>query len=193
MEVPVASHPSHLRPKVIAAPLAALLVAALAALSPPAAEAAVPPNDHLTVTAAGSPAYRLDGDLTGGGISVTDVVGNYQTKAVKGQATLPGAAGGTATVNIQISRGTLGLSGTFSLNDPQAGVQITANVSGNVLAPADGTITWQANGTVKRGSQSSTQAVGFTLLDRRPDPGDHAVHLVHAGQDRVAILRLPDN
>jgi poly(3-hydroxybutyrate) depolymerase len=152
-----------------------------------------PPSDHLTVTAAGAPAYRLDGDLSGGGISVLDNVATYETDKVQGQGTLPGAHGGTATVNIQITHGLLGLSGTFALNDPQAQVQITANVFGNVTAPADGTITWQANGTVKRGTRSATEQVGFTLLDRHPDPGDHAIRITHAGQKRNAILRLPDN
>jgi poly(3-hydroxybutyrate) depolymerase len=168
-----------------------MLVAVLPVLSP-SARAATPPNDHITVTAAGTPAYRLEGDLTGS-ISVTDVVSTYKTDKVQGQATLPGAAGGTATVNIQITRGLLGLSGTFALTDPQAGVNITANVSGNVTSPSDGTITWQASGTVRRGTQSATQTVAFTLLDRHPDPGDHAIHVVHAGQNRTAILRLPDD
>lgn len=171
-----------------------MFVAAMLPLLPStAAEAAVPPSDHITITAAGAPAYQLDGDLTGG-ISVTDGVLNYETDKVQGRATLPGAAGGTATVAIQIIRnGVFGLSGTFTLDDPQAKVQITANVSGNVNTPTDGTITWSADGTVRRGAASSTQKVGFTLLDRHPDPGNHAIRITHAGQARKAILRLPDN
>jgi poly(3-hydroxybutyrate) depolymerase len=179
--------------KTIASLLATTLVAVLPVLSPSPAQAETPPpNDGITITAAGTPAYRLEGDLTGR-IRVTDTVSGYETKTVQGQATLPGAAGGTATVNIQITRGLLGLSGTFTLTDPQASLNITANVLGNVRSPSDGTITWQGIGTVQRGTQSSLQTVGFTLLDRHPDPGDHAVHLTHAGQKRQAILRLPDD
>ncbi|WP_148086098.1 alpha/beta hydrolase family esterase [Actinocorallia herbida] len=170
-----------------------MAVVAVALLPLPAAQAAPPLSDHLTITAAGTPAYRLEGDLTGG-ISVTDRVFDYETDKVQGTATLPGASGGTATVDLKISRnGIFGLSGTFALNDPQAQVQITANVSGNVTSPVDGTITWQANGTVRRGTRSTTQKVGFTLLDRRPDPGDHAIRITHAGQERSAVLRLPDD
>ncbi|MEO5876537.1 MAG: hypothetical protein ABIS86_01800, partial [Streptosporangiaceae bacterium] len=167
--------------------LAGLFAALLVNVAGPA-RADIPPRDHLTVTAAGTPAYRLDDDLSSGGIKVTDNVADFATSTVQGQGVLGGA-----TVKIRITRGVFGLSGTFALQDPAAGVQITANVNGSVRTPADGTITWQGTGTVRRGSTSANQTVGFTLLDRRPDPGDHAIRLAHAGQNRAAILRLPDD
>ncbi|MBW8482439.1 alpha/beta hydrolase family esterase [Actinomadura parmotrematis] len=202
----MAPHPPRRRPapapppparrgRTRAALAAAALLAAAAQPIPAAsaaARAAVPPDDHLTVTAAGAPAYRLDGDLAGG-VGVFDNVATYETDKIEGRATLPGAAGGTATVEVRITRGLLGLAGTFTLDDPGAKVRITAKVSGNVAVPTDGTVTWQGDGTVRQGGASATRKVGFTLLDRHPDPGDHAIRITHAGQRRNAILRLPDD
>ncbi|MFB4303126.1 alpha/beta hydrolase family esterase [Actinomadura sp. NTSP31] len=171
----------------------ALTCAALAvpaAASAPSARADALRPDRITVTVDGAPAYRLDGDLRSGGITVTEATPDYNTNKVQGQGTLSGANGGTATVRFGLSRTLAGLSGTFSLDD--AGVQISATVISGVQTPSDGTVTWQGQGTVKLGGKTSTRTVGFTVQDRHPDPGDHAIHLVHAGQARVAILRLPD-
>ncbi|MFI0351144.1 alpha/beta hydrolase family esterase [Actinomadura sp. 9N407] len=149
--------------------------------------------DRITITAAGTPAYRLEGDLTSGGIAVTDTVGDYKTDKVQGQGAMPGSRGGSAQVTFKLARSIIGVAGTFSVRDESAGVEISAKVFGNVQAPSDGTVTWQGNGIVRRDGRSVAQAVGFTVQDRRPDPGDHAIHLTHAGQKRVAILRLPDD
>lgn len=173
--------------------LAALTLAsttALAVSSGGTAHAAAPANDHLTVTVSGSPGYRLEGELGSGGVSVTDRVADYLTVRVQGEGTLPGADGGTAEVSFQISRGLLGLSGTFTLRD--GGLSVSAKVGG-VRSPGDGTVAWQGLGTVVRDGRSSLRTVSFTLRDDRPDPGDHAIRITHAGQERRAILRLPDD
>jgi poly(3-hydroxybutyrate) depolymerase len=162
-------------------------------LTAPAASADTVSPDHITVTAGDGSAYRLEGALSSGSIVVTDNVNDYNTQQIRGQGTLAGTSGGNATVTFQISRGLLGLSGTFALNDPGANVQISANVNGNVQAPSNGTVTWRGTGTLRRGDQPSTATVGFTVQDRHPDPGDHAIRITHAGQQRNAILRLPDD
>ena len=168
---------------------ASLLLAAPAVLLAPAtAHSAPPPADHLAVTATGAPAYTLSGDLSSGSIAVLDTVADYKTKKIQGEGTLPGGA----RVSFQILRGATGLAGTFILRDPAADVEISARVNGGVTVPEDGTVTWRGAGNVSRGGQSTRQTVSFTLEDRRPDPGDHAIRITHAGQDRRAILRLPD-
>jgi poly(3-hydroxybutyrate) depolymerase len=178
------------------------MVALAFALPVPAPPSAVVPDaradalrpDRITITAAGTPAYRLEGDLASGGIAVTEAVGDYNTDKVHGQGTVPGSRGGAARVTVELTRSIIGLSGTLGVHDEAAGVEISAKVFGNVQAPSDGTITWQGEGTVRRDGASATRAkVGLTVHDRHPDPGNHAVHLTHAGQKRVAILRLPDD
>ncbi|TDC44690.1 hypothetical protein E1281_33010 [Actinomadura sp. KC345] len=158
----------------------------------PEARAGVFRPDRIMVTAAGVPAYRLDGDLTSGGIAVNDAVGDYKTERVQGQGTVSGSQG-PAEVTFKLTRWIIGLSGTFSVQDESAGVEISAKVIGGVRSPSDAVITWQGIGTVRRDGRSAVQEVGFTVHDRRPDPGDHAVHIRHAGQERKAILRLPDD
>jgi poly(3-hydroxybutyrate) depolymerase len=186
--------PTLFRARTLAAAAAltctALAVPAVAA--PPTARAGALPPDRITIIVGGAPAYRLDGGLLSGGIAVLDATPDYNTTKVQGQGTLRGAKGGKATVRFALSRSLAGLSGTFDLQDPAAGVQVSANIAGGVQAPSDGTVTWQGRGTVRTGDRSSTRTVGFTVQDRHPDPGDHAIHLLHAGQRRVAILRLPD-
>ncbi|MFB4314039.1 alpha/beta hydrolase family esterase [Actinomadura sp. 21ATH] len=191
--------PPSRRSLAAAATLSALTAAfAVPVLSPPsaavpAARAAAVRPDRLVITAAGAPAYRLEGDMASGGIAVTDAVGDYRTDKVRGRGVLAGSRGGTATVDVDLARTVIGMAGTFRLKDESAGVEISARVVGGVRAPSDGTVTWQGTGTVHRDGRSARQAVGFTVHDRRPDPGNHAVHLTHAGQERVAILRLPDD
>ncbi|MFI0446379.1 alpha/beta hydrolase family esterase [Actinomadura sp. 6N118] len=189
-----AAHPERFRRRLIAALAAVLVTACLPIAFAAPSHAAVPPADHITITAAGAPAYRLDADLESGGITVTDAVGNYETSKIAGQGALPGPSGGTAAITFQITRGAFGgLSGNLTVRDPDAAVEIDATVSGNVQRPSDETVTWQGTGTVRRGTQTTRQTVAFTIQDRRPDPGDHAIRMVHAGQDRKAILRLPDD
>ncbi|WP_344245876.1 hypothetical protein [Actinocorallia libanotica] len=185
--------PSRLRRRRWTAVLALLPAASLCFGTPAPVSAAEPGADRITLNAAGTPAYRIDADVVGGGIVVTDNVSTFATRKIQGTATLPGAEGGEATFTVDITRGVLGLTGTLSLQDPGAGVQISAKVTGGVKTPADGTVTWQGNATVRRGSASEARNVSLTLLDRWPDPGDHAIRITHAGKARNAVLRLPDD
>lgn len=177
----------HPRSPLLAA-LSLTFVTASAVSPGGAAHAAPPANDHLVVTVASG--YRLEGELSSGGVSVTDRVADYLTDRVQGEGTLAGADGGDAEVSFRISRSALGLSGTFTLRD--GGLEVSARVGG-LRVPEDGTVAWEGTGTVVQDGRSSRQAVSFTLRDRRPDPGDHAVRITHAGQERRAILRLPDD
>ncbi|WP_165966630.1 prolyl oligopeptidase family serine peptidase [Actinomadura sp. 7K507] len=172
---------------------ACLAGAALSVAPSGTAHAAPPLEDRVTVTAAGSPAYELTGELSSGAIAVLDNVATYETDKIQGSGTLPGAGGGTANVSFQIARNVFGLKGEFTLKDPGAGVEISAKVNGGVTVPGTATVKWEGNGTVRRGDSSSSQPVTFTIEDRRPDPGDHAIRITHAGQARNAILRLPDD
>ena len=72
-------------------------------------------------------------------------------------------------------------------------MEISADIDGGVTVPGAGTVRWEGTGTVRTGGGSSERRVTFTIEDRRPDPGDHAVRFTHAGQQRNAILRLPDD
>ncbi|WP_329089538.1 hypothetical protein OG979_35410 [Actinomadura citrea] len=166
---------------------------ALSAVPAGTAHAAPPAADRVTVTAAGSPAYSLTGELSSGAIAVLDNVASYETNKIQGAGTLPGAEGGTANVSFDIVREGFGMKGTFTLKDPGAGVEVSANVSGEVAVPGEATVKWEGSGTVRRGGATSGRRVSFTVEDRRPDPGDHAVRITHAGQARNAILRLPDD
>ncbi|TDD87482.1 hypothetical protein E1293_07720 [Actinomadura darangshiensis] len=172
--------------KRLAAALSALTAATAVQALPagtPVAHAETLAPDRITVTAAGTPAYRLQDDLSSGGITVTETVGDYTTDKIVGQGALPGTSGGTAQVGFQISRSVLTLSGTFTLHDPGAGVQITANVLGGVRSPSDGTVTWQGKGTVERGGQSSTQTVSFTVSGGPASPDVDDPGFVNALQD----------
>jgi poly(3-hydroxybutyrate) depolymerase len=186
----VTSHPPGLRARLAALLSIPLTATALAVAPGGTAHAAELPDDRLTVTVAGSPAYRLEGDLSSGAIAVTDTVADYRTDRIQGEGTLPGSSGGTAQVSFRVKRSVLGLSGTFTLRD--GGVEVSAKV-GEVKVPSDGTVTWEGSGTVVRDGRSSRATVAFTLQDRRPDPGDHAIRITHAGQERRAVLRLPDD
>ncbi|MDL4817236.1 alpha/beta hydrolase family esterase [Actinomadura opuntiae] len=167
--------------------------AALSAVPAGTAHAAPPLQDRVTITADGSPAYSLAGELTSGGIAVLDNVATYATDKIQGTGTLPGSGGGTANVSFKIANDGSSLKGEFTLQDPGAGVEVSAAVDGGVTAPGEATVTWTGNGTVRHGDRSSNQRVTFTVQDRHPDPGDHAIRVTHAGQARNAILRLPDN
>ncbi|GGV33064.1 hypothetical protein GCM10010182_65940 [Actinomadura cremea] len=145
------------------------------------------------MTADGSPAYSLTGDLSSGGIAVLDNVATYETDRIEGTGTLPGSAGGAASVSFKISKQGFSLKGEFTLEDPGAGVEITAHVNGGVTVPGAATVRWEGNGTVRHGDGSAGRRVTFTIQDRRPDPGDHAIRITHAGQQRNAVLRLPDD
>jgi poly(3-hydroxybutyrate) depolymerase len=172
---------------------ACLAGAALSAVPAGAAHAAPPAEDRVTVTAAGSPAYDLTGELSSGAIAVLDNVATFETDKIQGTGSLPGADGGTANVSFRIARTLFGLKGDFTLKDPGAGVEISARINGGVTAPGQATVKWEGNGIVRRGDSSATRPVTFTVEDRRPDPGDHAIRITHAGQARNAILRLPDD
>ena len=176
-------------------PLYGLAAACLAgaALSAVPAHAEAPVQDRVTVTAAGSPAYTLSGDLSSGGIAVLDNVATYDTNKIQGTGTLAGSQGGTASVSFKIANAGFGLTGDFSLKDPDAGIEITATVFGGVTVPGQATVRWEGDGTIRRGGTSTTQKVGFTVEDRHPDPGGHAIRITYAGQNRNAILRLPDD
>lgn len=173
---------------------AAFLAGTALSVAPAGASHAAPPaEDRVTVAVAGSPAYNLTGELSSGSIAVLDNVATYETDKIQGAGTLPGADGGTANVSFQIARFGFGLKGDFTLKDPGAGVEISARVSGGVTVPGTATVKWAGIGTVRRGDSSSLRSVTFTIEDRRPDPGDHAIRITHAGQARNAILRLPDD
>ncbi|MFC5746252.1 alpha/beta hydrolase family esterase [Actinomadura rugatobispora] len=190
------SHPPRSRRGLAAALVAGTAFSAAAAIPAGTAHAAAPAAqaaDRVTVTAAGSPAYTLTGDLSTGAIAVLDNVATYETNKIQGTGTLPGSGGGAANVAFAIARDGSALKGTFTLKDPGAGVEISAAVNGGVTVPGEATVKWEGNGTVRRGGASSSQKVTFTVQDRRPDPGDHAVRITHAGQARNAILRLPDD
>ncbi|GAA3225319.1 hypothetical protein GCM10010468_52890 [Actinocorallia longicatena] len=166
-----------------------LSAAALCAVMPSGARAAAPPADHVVLAVEGGPAYRLDADVTGGGIAVTDTVGDYAVNRIRGTATLPGGA----ALTVGISRGPLGLGGSLSFEDRGADVRITAVVAGGVTARGDGTVAWRGTALVRSGGGTALRNVALTVEDRRPDPGDHAIRITHAGQARNAILRLPDD
>ncbi|WP_051712533.1 alpha/beta hydrolase family esterase [Spirillospora albida] len=159
---------------------------------PSAAHADGPPPDRITVSVEGEPAYRLDGDLTSGGIVIADDIVDFATKRIEGQGSLRGADGGTATVNIKVGKALVGMAGTFVLRDPSADVRIWALVHGDVTAPVDGTVVWRGAADVRRGSESARRTVRITIQDRTLDPGDHAIRIEHAGQDRRALVTLPD-
>ncbi|MFV2176618.1 alpha/beta hydrolase family esterase [Actinomadura sp. LOL_016] len=170
-----------------------LLGAASSAVLAGTAHAAPPVQDRVVVTADGSPAYSLTGDLSSGGIAVLDNVATYETDRIEGTGTLPGSAGGAASVSFKIAKQGFSLKGEFTIKDPGAGVEITAAVDGGVTVPGAATVTWAGKGTVRHGDGSADRRVTFTIQDRRPDPGDHAIRITHAGQQRNAILRLPDD
>ncbi|OLT32932.1 hypothetical protein BJF79_35605 [Actinomadura sp. CNU-125] len=173
---------------------AALLVgSAFAAVPAATADAASPDQDRITVTVDGSPAYSLTADLSSGGIAVLDNVATYETDRIEGTGTLPGAAGGTANISFEIAKNFFSLKGEFTFADPGAGVEISADVDGGITVPGTATVRWEGTGTVRHGGTSSDRRVSFTIRDRRPDPGNHAVRFTHAGQARNAILRLPDD
>lgn len=161
--------------------------------APATARADGPPPDRITVTVEGGPAYHLDGDLTSGGIAVTDDIVDFGTKRIEGRGSLRGADGGTATVNIKVGKVLAGLVGTFVLRDPSADVKISALVHGNVTVPADDTVVWRGTADVRHGSRSARRTVRLTIQDRMLDPGDHAIRIKHAGQDRRALVTLPDD
>ncbi|RSN53189.1 alpha/beta hydrolase family esterase [Actinomadura sp. WAC 06369] len=175
--------------------LAAALLAGAAASAVPSgtAHAAPPVRDRIVVTADGSPAYTLAGDLSSGSIAVLDNVVTYEPDRIEGTGTLPGSAGGTASVSFDIADRDFSLKGRFTLKDPGAGVEITADIDGGVTVPGTAQVRWEGKGTVRRAGGSADRRVAFTIEDRRPDPGDHAVRFTHAGQQRNAILRLPDD
>jgi poly(3-hydroxybutyrate) depolymerase len=135
----------------------------------------------------GSPAYRISGAVASGGVAVIDDIGNFQTMSITGRAVLPG----NVETNFAVTKGLFDFGGTITLTDPSAGVSINANVSGGVTRVADDTVKWSGSATVKRGTASSQQTVTVTVVDKVLDPGDHAVHLKHDGQDRNAIVRVP--
>lgn len=167
-------------------------VAPAVLVAPGTAHADGPRQDRVTVTVEGDDAYRLDGDLTSGGIVVNDDISDFTTRRIEGQGSLAGAHGGTATVNVKINKVLAGLAGTFTLRDPAADVKISALVVGNVTAPSADTVVWRGTAKVHHGSKISLRTVQLTIHDRSLDPGDHAIRIEHAGQNRRAIVTLPD-
>ncbi|GAA3207529.1 hypothetical protein [Actinocorallia longicatena] len=182
----------HRFPPSRALPALLLAGAVLSAVPASGAQAAAPAEDRLTVSVAGTPAYTLAGDLSSGAIAVLDNVATFETDKIQGGGTLPGSAGGQASVTFKIARNG-SLKGTFTLADPGAGVEITAAVDGGVTTPAEATVRWEGQASVRRAAGTTRQRVTVTVQDRRPDPGDHAIRITHAGQARNAILRLPDD
>ncbi|GAB2861680.1 hypothetical protein GCM10022221_71690 [Actinocorallia aurea] len=167
---------------------------AAAAFSPavPATAGAVPPAaDRFSVRIDGS-GYAAGGALTSGGFAVTDRVADFATVRITGQGAFPGPSGGDATARLDVRRGLSGLAGSFTLADPGSGVLVKADVRG-VAVPEDGTVAWEGPASVTDGAGTSRRAVSFTLVDALPDPGDHAIRITHAGVERRAILRLPDD
>lgn len=169
------------------------LAAAVSAVPTATAHAAPPVQDRVTVTADGAPAYSLAGDLSSGGVAVLDNVVTYEPDRIEGTGTLAGAEGGTASVSFKIANRGFSLKGEFTLKDPGAGVEISADIDGGITVPGTAAVTWKGKGTVRRAGGAADRRVTFTIEDRRPDPGDHAVRIDHAGQRRNAILRLPDD
>ncbi|GAA3383579.1 alpha/beta hydrolase family esterase [Cryptosporangium minutisporangium] len=143
--------------------------------------------DSITVEAAGSPAYRVSGAVTSGGIAVLDDIVTFGTQSVNGRAVLPGGAETTLAITKEL----LGFRGTVTVDDPNAGVRIEATVNGGVTRVSDTTVRWSGSATVRRGSTSSRRTVTVTVVDRVLDPGNHAVRFAHAGQNRSAIVRVP--
>ncbi|ROO84910.1 poly(3-hydroxybutyrate) depolymerase [Actinocorallia herbida] len=169
----------------------ALMVAAFSPAVPAAADPAPAPADRFSVRIDGS-AYTADGALTSGGFAVTDRVADFATVRIAGRGAFPGPSGGDVTAALDVRRGLTGLTGSFTLEDPGSGVRVKADVRG-VTVPEDGTVTWTGPASVTDGPDTARRTVSLTLVDALPDPGDHAIRIAHAGVERRAILRLPDD
>lgn len=145
------------------------------------------PGDGYALTGAA-------GDAAEGGIAVLDDIWEQRTRSVGGAAELRGGA----TITIAASHDAAAdrpWSGSWALRDPSAGIEITADVRGEVLRPADGTATWSGPARV-RGLDAASgpgrpATAEITVVDGVPDPGDHVVRLRHAGVDRWAAVRVP--
>jgi hypothetical protein len=93
----------------------------------------VPPaRDTATVTISGRLAYANTGTSTAGNVAVARDAGGIVS--ARGSITIPGLRGGAATVTVDVQRvWILPLwSGQVSVNDPSAGMNVTAPVLGTV-------------------------------------------------------------
>ncbi|WP_156756985.1 alpha/beta hydrolase family esterase [Actinokineospora pegani] len=140
------------------------------------------PADLVEVS---TPDYRLTSSVVDGGIAVLDDIGDYRVKEVSGRAGL--ANGATAAFGLR--RGIIGLTGEITVED--AGVRVKASVSGGVDRVAADTVRWSGLVEVTKAGKRGLVPATITVVDRVLDPGDHAVRLRHAGQDRNAVVRVP--
>jgi poly(3-hydroxybutyrate) depolymerase len=139
--------------------------------------------DRVVVEVAGR---RLERPVTAGGIAVTDDIADYTTSAVTGRARLAGGA----RVTVDVRRAAGGLAGTLGVTDRHT--SLTATVAGGVTRVSDDTVRWSGPATLtRRGGTPAAVTATVTIVDGVPDPGTHAVHLRHAGQDRVAVVHVP--
>jgi poly(3-hydroxybutyrate) depolymerase len=162
--------------------------------------------------AAGQPALDWSDVTSGGGLSVLDDLADGQRLSVSGRTALAG--GGRLSVDLRRPAPAPvpapvatpapatpapapavpivpELAGTIDLQVPGQDLTVTATVSGGVQRPADDTVAWSGTATVTVGGSSTVRPISVTIVDRVLDPGDHAVHLTHAGQVRLATVHVP--
>jgi len=163
-------------------------VTAAAAVPGAAVSASAPASaDRITVRVGVLPGgYQASGPVTTGGIAVTDTF-DGQTAGIAGSAVL--ASGVRVTADVR--RDGLVLSGPVGVVDERAGVRIRGGGLLGFTRVSDDTVTWSGLATVTKAGSSSLQPVTVTIVDGVVDPGDHAVNLVHAGQNRQAIVHVP--
>jgi len=148
--------------------------------------------DHVSIRIA-ELGYAAEGDVDGA-VVCTDNIFDGEPNRVRGGGALAGTTGGVVIALDVAQPVTLITLGTVRLTDAAGGIDVSAWVSGPLQHPADGVVTFHANGLARVGGRLPGRrvTVEVTVEDRSLDPGDHAVRIVHNGIPRLAVVHVPE-